>query len=43
MKYLDLIGEFSSRIIDKEKPDISVLIEQLKRRYRIDTVKKENL
>jgi DNA topoisomerase-6 subunit B len=34
-KYLNLIGEFSSKMINKEKPDIESLLEKLEKRYRI--------
>ncbi len=38
-KYLDLIGEFSAKIIDRDKPNIEVLLEKLEQRYRIDKIK----
>ena len=42
MKYLNLIGEFSSKIINREKPDVNILLEQLEKRYKIKTIKEEN-
>ncbi len=39
MKYLNLIGEFSSRLVDKEKPNVNILLEKLEKRYRIKTIK----
>lgn len=40
-KYLDLIGEFSSRIINKEKPDIEPLILKLEERYKVKDSERE--